>query len=500
MTGLTATGASGALTPPSRFIRIDGATGGDPDVRAGGLLGISVAKAGDVNGDRRADVVIGAPEEDNNGRTDSGSAYVVFGQPGPMTIDLANLGDRGFRIDGAEAGDFAGRSVSGGRDVNGDRIPDVVVGAPGVFSASEEGERKPRGKAYVVFGRSTTTTVDLSRLGGAGFQITGRHFRFPDAFGLAVCVAGDVDHDRLADLVVAAPGNPGFEEQFTLPAVYVIFGKRSTSEVRVARFGRRGFRVVGLSGIDAPVAGAGDVNNDGRADLIIGSPAARSRGQVRGAAYVIFGHRYRRTINVTRPSRWGYRILGAQRLDAAGTSVAGIGDVNHDLRDDLIVGAPAADPHPGAAYVVFGKRSFRPIGLATRGGPRSRRLGSHGYKITGEPNSFTGLSVAGLEDVNGDRPPDVALTSQGSVYVVFGKRSRSELKLAALGDAGFELNGTAFEPVTGPGIVPGPGGFFTVAGPGDMNGDGEGEVLIGAPDASHNGRFRSGSAYVFFTH
>src|SRR5262245_5962516 len=82
--------------------------GGTADDR----VGWSVARAGDVNGDRRPDVIIGAPTAGYNAREASGSAYVVFGQRSAKTIDLASLGSAGFRIDGAEVGDAAGFAVS----------------------------------------------------------------------------------------------------------------------------------------------------------------------------------------------------------------------------------------------------------------------------------------------------------------------------------------------------------------------------------------------------
>jgi hypothetical protein len=500
MAGSTAKGTSGASgAQPNQYIRIDGATGGDPVTGTGGLAGLSVAGAGDLNGDGRPDVVIGAPRESNNNRPDSGSAYVVFGQSRPATIDLANLGRQGFRIDGAAAGDLAGRAVSGVGDVNGDRRPDLLVGAPGAFSSSDEDSRKARGKAYVVFGKGSSAPVDLGLLGNGGFQITGRRFPFPDAFGLNVSGAGDVNRDGHRDLIVAAPGNPGFEEKFTPGALYVIFGKRSSKEVRIDRLGRRGFKIVGLRGLDVSVAGAGDVNGDRRSDVVIGNGPARVRGQTRGAAYVLFGARYKRTIDLARPGHWGFQIQGANRLDNAGLSVAGAGDVNRDRLSDVIVGAPAfLEGRRGAAYVVFGKRSFRPVSLVTRGRRGVRRLGSRGFKITGEPQDFAGNQVAGVRDVNGDGRPDVALNAGGSVYVVFGKGSTSEVRLAALDGLGLELDGAALEP-TGGGVFPGPGGFGAVAGAGDMNGDGRAEVLVGAPNASHNGRARSGSAYVFFS-
>ncbi len=496
--GSMAAGTSGAIAAePSQYIRIDGATGAPSANEVGGLAGLSVAGAGDVNGDGRPDVVIGAPQEDNNARTNSGSAYVVFGQAGPATIDLASLGAQGFRIDGASAGEFAGRSVSGAGDVNRDGRPDLIVGAPGTFSASEAEPRTPRGRAYVVFGKGSTTAVDLAQLGSGGFPITGRRFRYQDAFGFNVSGAGDVNRDGRADLIVSAPGNPGFEERFTRAAAYVIYGKRSSTELRIDRLGRRGFKLAGLRGIDVSVSSAGDVNRDRRADVIVGAAGARVRGQSRGAAYVVFGARRRGTINLSRPGRWGFQIGGANRGDLAGQAVGGAGDVNRDRLADVILGAPGYQGS-GAAYVVFGKRSVGAVSLVTRGRPGLRSLGRRGFRITGEPGSLAGFQVAGVRDVNADRRPDVALTAGGSVHAVFGKSSASGLSLGALGAGGFKIDGTVYEPTVGE-LFPRPGGFGAVAGAGDMNGDGRGEIVVGAHNAGHNRRPFSGSAYVFFT-
>src|SRR4051794_16301086 len=82
--------------------------------------GTSVAAAGDVNGDGRDDVIVGALLAGNNGRNGSGSAYVVYGSSTPASVDLAALGTAGFRIDGQAASHVAGTSVAGAGDVNGD--------------------------------------------------------------------------------------------------------------------------------------------------------------------------------------------------------------------------------------------------------------------------------------------------------------------------------------------------------------------------------------------
>src|SRR4051794_36169745 len=101
-------------------LRVDGAGRGDH-------AGYAVAGAGDVNGDGRADVVIGADLADPGGAS-SGAAYVVFGPIDAGSVDLGALGQGGFRIDGAAAGDQAGGAVAGAGDVNGDGRDDVIVG------------------------------------------------------------------------------------------------------------------------------------------------------------------------------------------------------------------------------------------------------------------------------------------------------------------------------------------------------------------------------------
>ncbi len=162
-------------------------------------VGWAVARAGDVNGDRRMDVIIGAPSAGNNGRDSSGSAYVVFGQRSTATIDLASLGGGGFRIDGATQGDGAGFAVSTAGDVNGDGLADVVVGAP----EADNNFREQSGSAYVVFGQRTAAPVDLSALGARGFRIDGADSS--EFAGCSVADAGDVNGDKRRDVLVGAP-------------------------------------------------------------------------------------------------------------------------------------------------------------------------------------------------------------------------------------------------------------------------------------------------------
>jgi FG-GAP repeat len=369
----------------ARGFRIDGAAAGD-------RAGFSVAGAGDLNGDGRADVLVGAEGADDAGRTDSGSAYLIFGKPDTSSVDLAALGARGFRIEGAAAGDRAGFSVAGAGDMNGDERVDLLVGAAG----ADHNGRTDSGTAYVVFGQSSATTIDLGALGGRGFRIDGA--AADDRAGVSVAAAGDVNEDRHLDLLVGA-FSAGHIDRDDSGSAYLVFGKTDPSSVDLAALGVRGFRVdggtpssirrsarTGLPG--SAMAGVGDVNGDGRADLLFGAPFASNTAHSSGSAYLVFGKTDTSNVDLVALGARGFRIDGAADAHFAGNSVAGAGDVNSDGRADVLVGATGADHNgrldSGSAYLVFGKTDTTSVDLGARidttpprlklGGPESQRV------------------------------------------------------------------------------------------------------------------------------
>ncbi len=376
---------------------------GAADLKVTGLnatdyVGRGVTGAGDTNNDGYDDLLIGAIGDDTGG-TDAGAAFLVLG---PASGNF-NVNSADAEFSGAAAGDIAGELAYAG-DVNNDGYDDVFVGA----QYNGDGGTKA-GAAYLIFG---PTSSDMS-LNSADVIFTGENAN--DEAASSIGGGGDIDGDGYTDLLIAARGEDTGGD--SAGAVYVIYGDGSMSDTDLSAADAKftGEAANAQIGWGVSLADAGDTNNDGYSDIIIGARYDSDAASNAGGAYIIEGP----VSGTASLSTADAKLLGEAAGDYTGDSVHGPGDIDNDGYDDVIVGSgynDAGSTNAGAVYLVRGPF----VGTSSLATATGR------ITATGKEDRARGRGVG---DVDNDGIPDVMLgamlnddagTDAGAAYLFYG--------------------------------------------------------------------------------
>jgi hypothetical protein len=462
--------------------------------------GAYVAGAGDVDGDGRADLLIGAYWNDEGG-TNAGKAYLVFGASlgADREIPLADadwhfIGEEGIQTDGTEppcetddhgstddpdtcGGDWVGHSVNPAGDVDGDGLADIVV-----CGYRSDDKAYDAGKIYLIYGDRLAGLSGTLDLADADVAFWGEAEL--DRMGHSVITAGDVDGDGRDDLITGSYGNDDGGERSGKG--YLVLGSSIEPGALIDLSTDADYAWVGEEAADEAAyinAPAGDVDGDGLADFYMaslrndeGGFGTAPHGETgAGKVYVLLGADLGAPGSVRDFADVDRAWLGEAGGDGTGYGTSNAGDVDGDGLDDLLTGAYGSSANgtfAGKAYIVTAASMATP-------GTRSLSEADHGF-LGEAPHDWAGFAASPAGDIDTDGVPDViigafrynsiahGLDQVGRAYLVLvgalpgpGTHELADADVIFMGDEHWDVAG------------------YKVAGPGDVNGDGMADLLIG---------------------
>jgi hypothetical protein len=412
--------------------------------------GSSVGGGCDFNADNYDDFMVGAYQNDDGG-TDAGAAYLILGSDYSSMVTSSPQLSSHFEFKGESHHDYAGFSVACVGDVNNDSYDDFMIGAYG------QGASYDLGAAYLILGNATPSSYGLD----SAIKYTGKLNDgggiYGEEAGYAVGSGGDVNSDGYEDIIVGAPKGESYAG-----AAYLVLGSTNPSSANL----QNEIVLVGETNSRAgwAVAGNGDVNGDGFDDLLIGAPYYD--GAFSGAAYLVPGDSFPDSTNLADHDTY----TGPNSYMYAGSSVAISGDANGDGYSDLFVGAVAGGTSYGEADLILGSAHTGSASLAS--GIR--------YKST-SVGAGAGYSVAYAGDIDSDGFDDllVGAKSGSKAYLILGSPAPSSANLTSH----IELSGVA--------------GGLAVSAAGDVDGDGNDDILVGEP-RNNDSYTQAGASYLVF--
>ncbi len=434
-------------------------------IRGGWFIGSSVAGGEDINGDGVDDVSFH-------------QGWTLFGRTDafPSLIDLDNIDSTsGFQVSPISG---LGLGTAVVKDINGDQLADLLIaGYPFDFGFG-------RAHGWLIFGDTVfSTIVDLDFDGSNGFEIEGELTDPQLGWESIVDGGGDINGDGFNDLLFKDNTGGLGASQGIYDFTYVIFGTDQSfgAQLLLADLnGPQGFKIQSLVEVDSDMSAAGDINNDGFDDILIGMPVDSG-----GCAYVVFGNTQFGSTPIdvdNMDSTDGFKVVAADVRtdpvgDRLGLDVSDAGDINNDGIEDFALSAHRIR----LVYFIFGTESGFPKTLNV-----ADLDGSNGFTFdaSGLPNAVEDIS--GLGDVNGDGIDDFIIGSTvlvggihppGAAAIIFGRDGNFDAVLTASsldGSNGFVFNGAQENDQTG----------ASVSSAGDINHDGVGDMLVGAPGIS----------------